>query len=123
MRRQLDDQVEVAGRPSARARLPLPGEPDALAVQHPLRDVHRIRLHAPRARVGERDLTAAAARRLLEGQRQPRLGVGAGRHAAAAPARRAPAPEARAPGARTEEHLEEVAEVPGAGEGEAPAQA
>ena len=61
------DHVEVAGRPAARPRLALAGEPHAAAVAHAGRDVHPVALDLARAaaavagRAGVLDLRAGAA--------------------------------------------------------------
>src|SRR5690606_35624312 len=78
------DRVEVAGRAAVEAGPALPGEPDALAVRHPCRDRHRERARAGRAVEGDR--TPPAPVRLLDGEHELGLLVGARDRAVRAPA-------------------------------------
>jgi len=72
VRRQPDDQVQVAGRGALAALPALAGQPDPLPVDHPGRDVHLV------AAPVEGDPPTAAPVRLLHRQDQLGLLVGAG---------------------------------------------
>jgi len=79
VRRQPDDQVQVAGRGALAALPALAGQPDPLPVDHPGRDVHLV------AAPVEGDPPTAAPVRLLHRQDQLGLLVGAGHRPPAAP--------------------------------------